>query len=234
MGMTSTPAPCDDHECDGCRLCKSGRCCGRDRPGYVLPDEGTWAGASVGTLGVIDKNKDGKLLCHICGKGFHNLGSHATSHGTWTDEYKAYFGLAGQSLKSEWYIGRSVKRNRPKTGPQLHRRIPRTCEVCGGPVPWKSGRPRKTCSDACLKQRRLAIAAIAVPMAVRPKWRKLCSVCGKVVERRRPARGIPRTCSEECARRATRANKQQPSIRITKAMLQAEGSVQPERGATIV
>ena len=222
--MTSSTAPCDDHECDRCRLCKTGRCCGRDRPGYVLPVAGTWSGASVGTLGVIDKDEDGKLLCHVCGRGFHNLGSHSNKHGTFTEEYKAYFGLAGESLKSEWLTSRSAKRNRPKDGPRPNRRVYRTCVVCGGPVPWRLNSPRKTCSDVCLKQRQSALATIRVARTVRLKWRKLCSVCGKVVERRRPARGIPRTCSDECARRATRANKQQPSVRITKAMLQAEGS----------
>ena len=48
---------------------------------------------------MIDKDEDGKLLCHVCGRGFHNLGSHSNKHGTFTEEYKAYFGLAGESLK---------------------------------------------------------------------------------------------------------------------------------------
>ena len=36
---------------------------------------------------------------------------------------------------------------------QEHRRIIRSCVVCGNPVPWKRDAPRKTCSDECFRER---------------------------------------------------------------------------------
>ena len=44
--------------------------------------------------GEIIKNPDGTLVCHICGKSFRKLGSHAyMTHGITSREYKIMFGL---------------------------------------------------------------------------------------------------------------------------------------------
>jgi hypothetical protein len=177
----------------------------------------------VGQLGLIGVDGAGKLQCHICGRGFHNLGSHAATHNTWTDEYKAYFGLGGQSLKSDWLTDRSAKRT-PRQGiPNLPLRVYKRCAICNEAIPWRrNGSRRKTCGPACLRE--LHSRRARKVFTTRVRWRKLCSVCGEVIERRRATRGIPRTCSDECARRATRANRQRTSIRVTKVLLQAEGT----------
>jgi hypothetical protein len=70
-------------------------------PGYEIPEAGAWPGEHVGKLGQMEYNDGGLAVCHICGTGFENLSVHVYSHGTWPDEYGAYFGLKRrQSLLS--------------------------------------------------------------------------------------------------------------------------------------
>lgn len=46
---------------------------------------------------------------------------------------------------------------------------------------------------------------------IRPKRQKPCVDCGEVITRRFPGRGIPKTCSDECALEAiSRANRKDP------------------------
>ena len=90
---------CKNDPCDGCRTCRSGRCCRRDNPNDQLPVLGAWDGPIFGELGRI--NADGeKQECHCCGKWFVALGTHAYhAHNLTGHEYRAIFGLrAGTKL----------------------------------------------------------------------------------------------------------------------------------------
>lgn len=52
--------------------------------------------------GTIQKDADGKIICHICGRAYKRLGSHAKeSHGMTIDEYKAEFGLCRRAQTTE-------------------------------------------------------------------------------------------------------------------------------------
>jgi predicted nucleic acid-binding Zn ribbon protein len=240
---------CHDHECDGCRLCKVGTCCRRDRPGYEFPETGSWLGDIHGQLGVVSYTDDGLVICHICGGPYQRLGLHVPVHGTWAAEYKAYFGLRrGQSLQSlalqssesarmsrpdqlvrvkAMALPRSGRPGQPRPKHRLQSKLegrgpnagrPRKimmCIVCGDPVPWSWRNKRKTCSDACYSKHNSEVRK-GRPFPKRysapPRTDKLCVVCGQPVLRRRPTRGIPKTCSEECALVARRTARLQKPV----------------------
>lgn len=87
------PCPCEGHRCDNCYVCRQGKCCKRDVPGYRLPALGDWDGPVFGKLGVLQSDGE-KVECHCCGLWFGNLGSHvAARHGMSANEYRASFGL---------------------------------------------------------------------------------------------------------------------------------------------
>jgi ROS/MUCR transcriptional regulator protein len=87
------PCPCEGHPCDNCYICRQGKCCKRDVPGYRLPALGDWDGPVYGKLGVLQSDGE-KVECHCCGLWFGNLGSHvAARHGMSANEYRAVFGL---------------------------------------------------------------------------------------------------------------------------------------------
>jgi hypothetical protein len=84
---------CVGHAGDACSTCRSGICGRRDRPGYALPEPGSWSGPIYGELGVIARD-DVHAYCHICGRGFRALGHHVwRAHGLWAEEYRALFDL---------------------------------------------------------------------------------------------------------------------------------------------
>lgn len=52
--------------------------------------------------GTIQHDKDGKIICHICGRSYTRLGSHIReSHGMTIAEYKEEFGLCNNSKTTE-------------------------------------------------------------------------------------------------------------------------------------
>lgn len=52
--------------------------------------------------GIIERDKDGKPICHICGRSFTRLGSHVRgSHKLTIGEYKARFGLCSNAKTTE-------------------------------------------------------------------------------------------------------------------------------------
>lgn len=90
--VLATVGACVDHPCDGCRMCRSGRCCRRDQPDYRLPALGEWTPV-YGELGVLAVDDD-KAQCHACAGWFRNLALHAgRGHDLTAQEYKALFGL---------------------------------------------------------------------------------------------------------------------------------------------
>lgn len=92
---------CFGHPCDACDLCLSGICCGSEVYEANLPEQGSWKGKHFVPLGQMHLDGEGKLVCHICGKGFHGLWKHLQTHGVTTEEYRAYFGLkCGEPLAS--------------------------------------------------------------------------------------------------------------------------------------
>lgn len=99
---------CDGHRCDGCPTCLSGSCCGEEVGQADLPAQGSWPGPLHAPLGELVE-RDGKVLCHICGKGVVGLTRHLTHKhkGVTADKYRAYFGLAcGHSLLPQHEIDR--------------------------------------------------------------------------------------------------------------------------------
>lgn len=109
MAMTADPtAPCAGHECDNCGICRQGRCCRRDQPGYRVPELGEWDGPIFGELGVL-VHEDDRVQCHCCGRWFKNLASHAAlAHGLTADEYHHVFGLKAHTA----LIGTALQQRR--------------------------------------------------------------------------------------------------------------------------
>ena len=97
MAQVREGDPCSGHACDGCRTCRSGRCCRRDNVNYQLPGLGDWDGPIYGELGVLNNDGD-KAECHVCGGWFGHLGGHvARAHDLTADEYRAIFGLRAKT-----------------------------------------------------------------------------------------------------------------------------------------
>src|SRR5262249_18812605 len=89
--------PCDDHRCDSCVVCRRGACCRRDRPGWRLPELGSWPGAVFGELGVLARDARG-AQCHMCGRVFRMLATPVwRTHEVGGEEYGGYFGLSARS-----------------------------------------------------------------------------------------------------------------------------------------
>jgi len=65
QALAGAQAACDGHACDACTVCRTGACCRRDRPDYVLPELGAWNGPLFGRLGVLALD-DAQAECHIC------------------------------------------------------------------------------------------------------------------------------------------------------------------------
>lgn len=93
-----------------------------------------------------------KLQCHLCGKGFHNLGKHAqATHGIVADDYRREFMLHhGLGLVSNAYARRMSQR--PQNGLLRHmKNHPRKAQVltefvccyCGGPIVTRLSRRAK-------------------------------------------------------------------------------------------
>lgn len=109
--------PCRGHPCDGCRTCRSGRCCRRDNVNYRLPTLGEWDGPIYGELGVFRTDGD-KAECHVCGQWFGHLGGHvARAHDLTADEYRAIFGLRAKTK----LIGPSLREKRLQNQSHLER-----------------------------------------------------------------------------------------------------------------
>ena len=113
--------PCRGHPCDGCRRCRSGRCCRRDNANYRLPELGEWDGPIYGELGVFRTDGD-KAECHVCGGWFGHLGGHvARAHDLTADEYRAIFGLRAKTK----LIGPSLRAKRLENQSHLERVRPK-------------------------------------------------------------------------------------------------------------
>ncbi len=109
--------PCRGHPCDGCRTCRSGRCCRRDDANYQLPGLGEWDGPIYGELGMFTTDGD-KAECHACGRWFGHLGGHvARAHDLTAAEYRAIFGLRAKTK----LIGPSLRDKRRERLDQLER-----------------------------------------------------------------------------------------------------------------
>lgn len=98
---------CGDHPCDRCHLCRTHRCCRRDVPGWKPPSPTDWDGAIYGSVGAVEDDGE-RLMCHICGAWFKNLGGHVYgAHGVFAAEYRGYFGLrTSQPLVARLESGR--------------------------------------------------------------------------------------------------------------------------------
>jgi hypothetical protein len=91
--VLATEGPCVGHLCDNCGICRRGKCCGRDHPGYRLPETGDWDGPIHGEIGVLDD--DGSTVgCHACGTRHKILVPHILAkHNLTPKEYRSLFGL---------------------------------------------------------------------------------------------------------------------------------------------
>lgn len=90
---TAAINPCAAHPCDGCKICRKGRCCRRDQPGYKAPQLGEWDGPIWGPLGILEDDGE-RARCHCCGDYYGHVAVHVISaHELTPDEYRAIFGL---------------------------------------------------------------------------------------------------------------------------------------------
>lgn len=61
--------------------------------------------------GVVARDHRGYVVCHICGRAYKRLGSHAReSHGLTIAEYKSKFGLCGSAKTTERMYSERMKR----------------------------------------------------------------------------------------------------------------------------
>jgi hypothetical protein len=98
-----TQRTCDAHPpCDQCAVCRKGRCCRKDDPGYALPALGSIT-PFFGALG--ERNDAGdRIECHVCGGWYRNVGSHSwQAHDLTISEYRSAFGLGSRGLISDDY-----------------------------------------------------------------------------------------------------------------------------------
>ena len=165
---------------------------------------GAWPGEYVGTLGQMEYTNGGIAACHICGQGFENLSVHVYSHGTWPDEYRAYFGLKRrQSLLSRGMRERWSKRS---SAPTVVEALSRARAARGDWRTLMKGRR----GPARLQARIEIAAALAAPRLARRKV-KACRNCGKQIPWR--PKLYRKTCSDRCASELiTKARRSRPPV----------------------
>ena len=62
--------------------------------------------------GKVEHDKNGKVICHICGRSYNRLGSHIReSHGITIEEYKAEFGLCSRTKTTEKSYSQTMREN---------------------------------------------------------------------------------------------------------------------------
>lgn len=71
----------------------------------------------IPAAGTIAYDDQGKIICHICGKSFVRLGSHAKeSHGMTIDEYKERFGLCHNARTTEQKYSDIMRKHAKENG----------------------------------------------------------------------------------------------------------------------
>lgn len=67
-----------------------------------LPVQGSWPWEHHAPLGELAEDDQGRLVCHVCGRGADALYAHVRAHRMRPDEYRALFGLrVSEPLASE-------------------------------------------------------------------------------------------------------------------------------------
>lgn len=67
--------------------------------------------------GKLEYDKNGKVICHICGRSFTRLGSHIKeSHGMTIAEYKEEFGLCNHTKTTEKEYSQTMRESAYKNG----------------------------------------------------------------------------------------------------------------------
>lgn len=203
-------SPCWGHPCDGCHLCKKGRCCRKDMPDYKLPHPGSWDGPIYGEIGLL-READGKVECHICGTTFRSLPIHVfRKHGVWPDEYKILFGInvgTGLVCSSTAAAFRDHCRRLRADGRMSSGGIPRTPEQLSALLRGRRNRAQglRTIKAAASKRPYYG-DKIAETKTKGAPW-LLCPVCQKEFKRNHRRK---KYCSPECGREGARIANRHP------------------------
>lgn len=250
---------CAGHPCDQCRICQgrppggkdgrrmnecpgvSPRCCRRDNPDYQLPAEGDWDGPIFGRIGSLTHVGD-TVECHVCGKSFANLASHALgSHNLTAAEYKAIFGLKvttglwGAALRdlNATNIRAMIARGAITTIDKRPEDAPTPEQISAFHAGRQRRREEREHMDSPEVREKIATG---VSLARGGKKSMTCVICGTVVKRYWANR--TKTCGDACRfeliSRSTRGKPKSLEARQklseTRKRMFAEGALKPSPG----
>ena len=151
------------------------------------PEHGSPSG--FGRYGIMDE-RDGKVLCHECGRWFRSVGSHVPlKHGMSAREYRREHGIpATMALVSSMISEQISERSKAQVGTEGWKRL----EAARDPAAASHARTPDDFSVTGIRARAESATANLPRRKASPK---LCAACGK------PALHSRRTCSDECAKR---------------------------------